>query len=411
MIHSKQGVCGSPAGWTNHRWGLGYYRGKTSRIDAPAGGVLWREASRPAGTNVSSRAAAATSRWDISMHAQNEEVMARGAAVSRIPSRMISSPGAAALAAARVLNALASGLAPIASASLVCSASILVLAAPLYYHFGLSFAFETFVPSLIMLSLLFGVWSHHQLVPDRRHAMVKDLILAVFLLVLLTNVSSPAQYAAVALDRPLIDGWLAAADAALGIHVPSLTAWTRLHPTIGLLLKICYYSLLPQFVLAPIAVVLALRNRQRLWEYVFHFHFCVIVTLAALAAFPAAHVFTYYGFESTLNQARLIHQFQSLRDGSFNTIRFDDLEGLISMPSFHAAGAMMVTWMLRGYRRSGVSAGQYIVGLVASTVMTGAHYFIDVVATGVLFLISLMTYRFYGSRLTPADEQRTLIGS
>jgi hypothetical protein len=318
---------------------------------------------------------------------------------------MVTGAGAGAASPARLLKALASGMAPIAWASLVCSTIVLTLTAPLYYRFGLSFAFDTLVPNLIMLGVLFGVWTHHHFVPDRRQgAMVKDLILAMFLLVLLTNVSSPAQYAAVALDRPLIDPWLAAADAAFGIHVPSLTAWTRAHPAIGLLLTICYYSLLPQFVLAPIAVVLALRNRQRLWEYVFHFHFCVIVTLAALAVFPAASAFIYFGFESTLNQSRFIHHFQALRDGTFATIRFDDLEGLISMPSFHAAGAMMVTWMFRGYRRWFVPVALLNVGLVASTVLTGAHYFTDVVATGAVFLASLITYRFYGFRLTPADS-------
>jgi len=297
---------------------------------------------------------------------------------------------------------------PTARASLVCSAMILAFAAPLYDHLGLSFAWETLAPHLVLLGLLFGIWSHRQMVPDRRqNAVVNDLMLAIFLLLVLTNVSSPAQYVAVALKRPLIDHWLAAADAALGIHVPSLVAWTRAHPTADLLLTVCYYSLLPQFVLAPVAAALVLKDPDRLWEYVFHFHFCLIVTLATLAIFPAAHAFTYYGFESTLNQTRLIHHFQTLRDGSFTTIRFDDLEGLISMPSFHAAGAMMVTWMFRGHRRWFVPVALLNVGLVASTVMTGAHYFIDVVATGAIFLTSLIVFRLYGPRLTPRASSRS----
>ena len=81
-------------------------------------------------------------------------------------------------------------------------------------------------------------------------------------MLLLTNISSPAQYAAVALKRPLIDHWLAAADAAFGVHVPSLVSWTRAHPTIDQLLKVCYYSLLPQFLLAPIVAGLMLRDRS-----------------------------------------------------------------------------------------------------------------------------------------------------
>jgi hypothetical protein len=290
--------------------------------------------------------------------------------------------------------------------SLVCQVVLLALTAPAYRHLGLSFAWETLVPSVVILALLLGIWAHHQLVPDARQgSVVNDLMIAVFLLLLLSNISSPAQYAAVAIKGPLVDHWLAAADAALGVHVPSLVAWTRAHPTVDALLKVCYFSLLPQFVLAPVAVGLVLSDRKRLWEYVFHFHFCAIVTLACLAVFPAACAFTYYGFESTLNQSRFIHQFQALRDGSFATIRFDDLEGLISMPSFHSAGAMMVTWMFRNRARWLVPVALLNVGLLASTVLTGAHYFIDVLATGGVFLASLGAFRLYGSRLMPAGEQ------
>ena len=171
--------------------------------------------------------------------------------------------------------------------------------------------------------------------------------------------------------------------------MPSLVEWTRAHPRVELLLTVCYFSLLPQFVLAPVAAALLLGTADGCGNTVFHFHFCLIMTLACLAAFPAACAFTYYGFESTLDQTRFLHQFQGLRDGSFAVIRFDDLEGLISMPSFHAAGAMMVTWMFRGHRGWLVTVALLNVGLLAGTVMSGAHYFVDVLATGAVFLASL----------------------
>ena len=299
---------------------------------------------------------------------------------------------------------LAPAIPAVARAALVSQAVLLMVTSPLYPQLGLSFAWETLVPKELWLVLLFGVWTHHQFVPDKgRITILPDLFLAVFVLLLLTNIASPAQYAAVALERPLIDRWLAAADATLGIHVPSLVGWTLAHPAVGVILKICYFSLLPQFVCAPLIAALVLRNRQRLWEYVFHFHFCLIVTVGVLAAFPAACAFTYYGFESTLNQGRFIQQFNTLRDGSFAMIRFDNLEGLISMPSFHAAGAMMVTWMVRGHLRWLVPVGLLNAGLLASTVLTGAHYFIDVLASGVLFLASLGAYRFFECRFRLAE--------
>ena len=38
------------------------------------------------------------------------------------------------------------------------------------------------------------------------------------------------------------------------------------------------------------------------------------------------------------------------------------------------------------------------------TVLSGAHYFIDVLATGVVFLASLGAFRLFGPRLLPAGE-------
>ena len=56
------------------------------------------------------------------------------------------------------------------------------------------------------------------------------------------------------------------------------------------------------------------------------------------------------GFTPTIDQARVVRQIGALRAGTFHVIDFTDLEGLITMPSFHAAGAMMVTWAFRRHR-------------------------------------------------------------
>ena len=51
------------------------------------------------------------------------------------------------------------------------------------------------------------------------------------------------------LNRPTIDGLLAAADARLGIHVPSLAAWTREHPQVNTVLLYAYESFVVQLTL------------------------------------------------------------------------------------------------------------------------------------------------------------------
>jgi hypothetical protein len=310
--------------------------------------------------------------------------------------------------AARWLRALANEL-PVAIrvlAFVAIAESCLVLAtAPFYESAGLSIVWRTTAPHAIVLATMAGLFCHFVYVPgSTRERSLADAILVTFLLLLLTNIASPAQYLAVTLRRPLIDDHLAAADAWMGIHVPALAAWTAAHPFIAVMLWMSYSTLLPQFLLPILILGIWAGDRPRLWEYCFHFHFCLIVTLACLALWPAACAFVHYGFHSTINQTRFISHFQGLRQGTFHEIRFDDLEGLISMPSFHTAGALMVTWAFRGYRRVLYPVALLNVVLVASTFMTGAHYFVDVIATFALFAVSVVVYRFAIEREASAER-------
>jgi membrane-associated phospholipid phosphatase len=61
------------------------------------------------------------------------------------------------------------------------------------------------------------------------------------------------------------------------------------------------------------------------------------------------------------------------------------MTGLVSMPSFHVAGAFMVTWALRRHVRWFVLAAVLNGLLTVSTVATGAHYLVDVFGTLLLF--------------------------
>jgi hypothetical protein len=74
-----------------------------------------------------------------------------------------------------------------------------------------------------------------------------------------------------------------------------------------------------------------------------HFHVCVIVTLLGLALWPAACALTFCGFDS-LDQTRFIRHFHEFRTGAQVLVQPSDVEGLISFPSFHVAGALMVSW-------------------------------------------------------------------
>ena len=271
--------------------------------------------------------------------------------------------------------------------------------APWYEVYGLYFDWSTAWLLPLSYLALASAWLYsRRYAGDPRKCIFQDVLLAMFLLILLTNIASPAQYLAIALRRPLIDEWLVRADALLGIDVAALAAWTAAHPTISRALSVSYASLMPQFLLPLLVLGLRHRDRERLWEYVFHFHVCLLVTVAALALFPAECPYTHLGFTPTIDQSRVIRHIGALRAGTFHRLDFTDLDGLITMPSFHAAGAFMVTWAFR-HRRAWLAALLLLnCGLVAATFMSGVHYFVDVVGAAVLFAVSVAAYRVVTKR-------------
>jgi hypothetical protein len=271
---------------------------------------------------------------------------------------------------------------------------LFLIAAPGYAAHGLRIDWASVVPQALAQTMLVGVWFYYQKYPGNlSERALPDAILVAALLLLLTNIASPAQYVAVALKRPLADAALAAADARLGIYVPALARWTAAHSTVSRVLTFCYFSFLAQCLLPVVVLGVALKNRPALWEYAFHFHFCLIVTLAALALFPAECAPRYYGFQPTIDQTRLVAQIDALRRGTFHVINFTQIEGLISVPSFHTAGALMVTWAFRRYRWILWSLVVVNTGLIAATFMSGIHYFVDEVAAVALFGVSVFVYR------------------
>lgn len=274
----------------------------------------------------------------------------------------------------------------------------------LFTSTGLSVQWSTVLVGAVPFSLFFVVWLNFYFVPGPSgERFAAEVVFVVGLLVLLSNLVAPMQYGAIALGLPFADWWLAAADAALGVHVPSLAAWTFAHPVIKWVLAKSYFTLIPQCFLV-VLIAAAYRDRAAIWEFTFHMHVCLILSVAALIIWPAACPPTYYHFQSTLDMTHLMQQIQALHDGTMKVIRFDDLEGLVSFPSFHAAGGLIVTWAVR--RRRWL-LGPFVclnTALIASTFVTGVHYFVDILATVPMFIGSVVVYRRYVQRLLDAAQ-------
>jgi len=123
-------------------------------------------------------------------------------------------------------------------------------------------------------------------------------------------------------------------------------------------LRWAYGTLSLQLLLA-IPVTRLLRERDAMWEYVFHFHSCLIVTLVAPALWPVARSVSVVRLHYAPGSCASRHTGE--RISRWNPDR----------------GALMVVNTL----------------LILATFLMGIHYMMDTLAGALLFAVSLLVYQ------------------
>lgn len=263
-------------------------------------------------------------------------------------------------------------------------------------HVGLSMAWPTIYPFAGGSAALFALLVYFWCVPgSAREWHIPDVLTAFFLMLVYAQVLMPAQYIAVALKEPLVDRQLVAIDAFFGLHVMVYAAWMLRHPGINRLFALAYYSFVPQLVAVPLFLGLVLRDREAIWEYVFLFAACSAIAVLGVALWPAAN----FQYLSTFNLTHAGQQFDGVRAGTLHVIRFNDMDGLVSVPSLHAAVGAMGIWATRRHRRLFAAIAVLDTALIIATFMSGSHYVVDT-ATGLVMVAGcVIVWQVAGRRL------------
>ena len=107
------------------------------------------------------------------------------------------------------------------------------------------------------------------------------------------------------------------------------------------------------------------------------------MALLSLALWPSEHVYAYYDFTPLIPDlgARIHAHLLAIRSGQLPVLRLGEAQGLISMPSFHAAIGMLVPWCLRRRLWLALPLAVLDAGLLIGTAILGLHYVVDVLAT------------------------------
>jgi hypothetical protein len=221
----------------------------------------------------------------------------------------------------------------------------------------------------------------------RHDPKIFNICVSVILILVFTNAASILSYLVVSTNLPLVDAQLDAIDKLINFNWPEINNLVRSMPLIHFILKIAYSSLLPQLVFS--IIFLSFTNRfAALYQFIFLIILSALITIAISGFFPAAGAWKYYSVSDGVDLSMLSH-FELLRSGSLKTIDLTKIQGLISIPSYHAALAILVIYALRTSPILFPLALIWNFLLLLSIPTEGSHYLIDLL-TGVLLAVILL---------------------
>ncbi len=232
------------------------------------------------------------------------------------------------------------------------------------------------LPAPFLIGLV-AVWA--QIVSFTR---LRDSFLLCFWALLVTVCIGSLVWVAARTPYPLIDLKLAGIDHSLGLETSTAVRIMGVHPQIAKVLGVIYALMIP-FSLAALVICVLEGKREPAQRLVIAFTIAAITTTVVFAFLPAAGPWTVYHYaaipEQVLVQATLpmlkaagpLHQ--SLRHC-----------GLVAFPSFHVAQCLLTAIALWHSRWLRYPAAIFAALMCISTVTTGWHYIIDVIAGAIV---------------------------
>jgi hypothetical protein len=202
------------------------------------------------------------------------------------------------------------------------------------------------------------------------------------------------------LGLPYVDSTMAAVDALLlPFSWPEMVA--ALGPRRNLVTVMCaiYQSLHWQpFVLMA---VLAIRGDERtVWRFTHAWCLALTLSVAIFALMPSVTAYVHYGIEPAAMPALTVNAgwhpaqvLRAIRDGSLREVTTFGVPGLITFPSFHAAGAMLLAW---GFAKLGPLGMVFValnVAMLPCIPAIGSHYFADVLGGIIVAGVAIIATR------------------
>lgn len=227
----------------------------------------------------------------------------------------------------------------------------------------------------LYLAILLGAWFYHR----RGVPQFVGPLLLVFWLGLFSDLHIFPMFIAGKHGSTFYDATLASMDRWIGIETPQVMEWVAQFPLIQSFFHHTYSTLVFLMTLALLAPAFLGRS-QAAKEFLLSCVFAVMICFPIFTVFQAQGPWTYYGYQPSINQDAYMHVFAQLKASPTFVMNLEYRNGLISFPSFHTILAFLAgvaLWSIPYLRWIGAF---WSISIVISTVTTGTHYLIDVIA-------------------------------
>ncbi len=194
------------------------------------------------------------------------------------------------------------------------------------------------------------------------------------------------------LQFPLQDSLFGRIDGLLGVRVPGIVDWANQH-WLGILISRSYPLMLPLLAAAGFGPTL-MGQMKRSREFLVGNLVAFAIGVPLFALLPAVGPWYYYHLAPNLPQADCWAQLLSLRlPGPY--VFQDQAAGIICFPSFHVIWAILSGAALWDFRLFRIPVALLSAMIIASTLTTGWHYFIDVLGGIAVAVLSMAIARVY----------------
>lgn len=200
------------------------------------------------------------------------------------------------------------------------------------------------------------------------------------------------------------DLWIVHMDRLLGFHLLPILKVVYAHPLFRYHVLQCYLSLLLIAHVLPVALAIVQESNAS-ERYFCSFLFSMIIGFTLFYFFPTmtspAAVYPHQYFNAF--QLNTLQQFQL--EHLHKMIHFDLAGGVISFPSYHAIWVALIVYFMWPFGWMRYIAIMYGIIILATTILTGWHYLLDLFAGIIIAAISIGLSNVF----MPAQKENRLL--